>query len=66
MKIKVQSCHNGSFLYFRLLIPNHGSIWRENVRAVDGKWCRSVATEALDICELVYGLTRHNIRFQHG
>jgi len=63
MRVRVQSTFNGSFTYFTLIIPHCGGIWRESVRGEE--WSRSVAIEALDILESVYGEDRTKIRFEH-
>ena len=61
MKVTVNSCWGGhDFFSFRLTLPD-GS--RESVRGI--RWDRSVATEALDLLEKVYGLKRTAIRFVH-
>ena len=59
MIIKVESCWGGNNHYtFRLTTPD-GS--REYVRG--DEWSRKLASEALDIFEKVYGLSRRKIRF---
>ena len=58
MKIRVEQCYNGEFC-FRLTFNGH----RETVTA--DRWNRTVATQAKNLFENVYGLRRKNIRFEH-
>jgi len=63
MKIKVGQDFSGS-LRFRLsfYLPVLGYCC-EYVRAE--QWNRKVATEALDLLQHVYGISRKNVRFIH-
>lgn len=57
MKIKVESCFNGHYVFQRLSWKDHYICIR------DEKWSRKTAIEALNILENVYGLQRKTIRF---
>jgi len=61
MRVKVESCWGGGDrFYFRLILPD-GS--REHVPGE--RWCRKVASDALDVLENVYGYARGRVRFGH-
>ena len=59
MTIHVESCWGGvNRLYFRLS-------WGGHRATINGEvWSRSLASQALDLLEHCYGLTRRNVRFK--
>jgi hypothetical protein len=60
MKIRVER----TLTNFRLTLPNGA---RESVsyHGGDSWWCKSYATQALDMLVNLYGLNRSKIRFEH-
>lgn len=63
MKVKVEQCwHGGEKFSFRLTFKDRsGRFRRESVLGCD--WVRSVASEALDVLEHLYGVSRRVVRF---
>lgn len=65
MKVTVERCIN----YFRLTWNHQGKYYRDIISYRDPDdtwWDRKYATEALNMLEQDYGLTRRNIRFVEG
>lgn len=58
MKIKTESCWNGTDLYFRCTMPDGK---RFVVRG--DTWTRKQSTEALDYLECFYKINRRTVRF---
>jgi len=65
MKVNVESYWNGGASYGFLLSfrDSRGMYCRE--RIAGERWNRYVASDALNLLESVYGLTRRNVRFSH-
>ena len=61
MIVKVEQCYSGHDKFrFRLTLPDGK---REFVPGRE--WTRTVATDALNLLERVYGARRSRIRFRH-
>ena len=60
MVVKVEQCSSGQHLYFRMTWGD--GHWQHLKRDT---WNRKTASEALDLLETVYGLSRRNIKFEH-
>lgn len=63
--VTVTRCFNGHECYFLVGYVSRGNGFVSACRIHADSWDRKSATEALDVLESVYGLSRSKIRFRH-